>query len=76
MVDFWVRLFGVDGAATVSAVGEVFLFFRDWAGATGGGMAEAWALRRADLLLDMVKCAMDAGSEGCRRDEMWVGMGR
>lgn len=25
VVDFWVRLFGVDGASTASAVGEVFL---------------------------------------------------
>lgn len=67
VVDFWVRLFGVDGASMASAICEVFLL-RDWAGATaGGGMAGACALRRADLRLVMMQYAIRAGFAVCER---------
>lgn len=75
---FWERLLGVDGASLVLAAGEVFLL-RDWvggAGAGGGGMAEAWALRRADLRPDIVKCAVSVGFDGSGKGESGTETGR
>lgn len=75
MVDFEVRLLGVDGASATSstaAAGEAFLLRDFGAGAGDGdgdgggaiglmaGAASAWALRRADRRLDIVKGTMNA----------------